>query len=137
MIFFDTNVLIYNSIEQDKMKGNLSDLLIKEAIDKDDFFISTLVFSEYLFTLAKLKILDECEDKIMLYSKYINSSIGKEDVIDAYNKCKTLNSCRNINDFIHLEIAEKYCEKIVTFDSDFKNLQNLYSVKIDILKEQD
>ncbi len=81
MVYFDTNILIYNSIEQDLNKSVLSENLIKKAIKSGNFAISSLV----------------------------------------------------LNDFIHFELADKYCEKIVTFDSDYKNLQELYSVKIEIL----
>ncbi len=88
MIYFDTNILIYNSIEQDLNKSILSEQLIKKAI---------------------------------------------LDVLNSYKNCLKFNKCRNINDFIHLEIANKHCEKIITFNSDFKNLQKFYDIEIEIL----
>ncbi len=42
--------------------------------------------------------------------------------------------CKNVNDVIHLKTAEKYCEKIITFDSDFKKLQPLTNIKIEIIR---
>lgn len=133
MIYFDTNILIYNSIEQDLNKSILSEDLIKKAIKSGNFVISSLVLSEYIFTLSKLKIIDECKNNISLYSKFCELNFNKNDVLNAFKKCQKLKKCRNINDFIHLEIAEKYCKKIVTFDNDYKNLQELYNVKIEIL----
>ncbi len=68
-----------------------------------------------------------------MYSNFSKSNIDKFTILNAYKKCQKFNKCRNINDFIHLEIADKYCDKIVTFDSDFKNLQEFYNVEIEIL----
>ena len=133
MIYFDTNVLIYNSIEQDLNKSMLSEKFIKHAIKTNTFVISPLVLSEFIFVLSKQKIIDKCKDDVKLYSHFCKFSINRLDIINAYKKCKKLNKCRNINDFIHLEIANKYCDKIVTFDSDFKNLQGSYDIEIEIL----
>ncbi len=133
MVYFDTNILIYNSIEQDLNKSILSENLIKKAIKSGNFAISSLVLSEYIFTLSKLKIIDKCKNNLSFYSKFCTFKFNEKDVLNAFKKCQKLRKCRNINDFIHLEIADKYCEKIVTFDSDYKNLQELYSVKIEIL----
>jgi len=83
--------------------------------------------------LSKLKIIDNCKNEILFYSDFCKFSFNYLDVINAYKKCQKLNKCRNINDFIHLEIANRYCEKLVTFDSDFKNLQKFYDVEIKIL----
>ena len=134
MIYFDTNILIYATIKQDIIKYNQSNNMIKEAILKDKFCISPLVFSEYIFTLSKLKIIEECSDIINFYEKYIKFCIDENSVLEAYNKCHKFGKCRNINDFIHLEIANKYCKKLITFDSDFKNLQNNYDVEIEIIR---
>ncbi len=133
MTYFDTNILVYNSIEQDLNKSILSEELIKRSIHENSFAISSLVLSEYIFTLSKLKIIDECKDYIILYSKFCKFNFDKSDTLNAYKKCQKLKKCRNINDFIHLEIANRSCEKIVTFDSDFKNLQKFYDVKVKIL----
>lgn len=134
MIYFDTNVLVYNSTNQDLDKTLLSEKLIKRAIKTDSFVMSPLVLSEFIFVLTKQKIINECRDDIKLYSNFCKYSFDKRDILNAYEKCQKLNRCRNINDFIHLEIANRHCQNIVTFDSDFKNLQKFYDVEIEILK---
>lgn len=48
MIFFDTNVLVYYTINQDEDKQKLSERLIEEAIGDSIFFISPLVMTEYM-----------------------------------------------------------------------------------------
>ncbi len=133
MIFFDTNVLVYFTINQDKTKQILSKNLIDEAITNGLFFISPLVMSEYIFVLAKLKIEKENSDKIHFFSKFIKSEISSKEIIQAYDICKEIGFCKNINDIIHLVVAQKYCNKIVTFDNDFKKLQDKSSIKIEIL----
>ena len=63
MIYFDTNVLVYFSIDQDLKKQQIAAKLIKGAIKEEKFFISPLVLIEYIFVLAKLKILNEQKEK--------------------------------------------------------------------------
>ncbi|WP_024787380.1 MULTISPECIES: type II toxin-antitoxin system VapC family toxin [unclassified Lebetimonas] len=134
MIYFDTNVLIYNTLNQDEEKYLLAEKLIKDALEHDEFVISSLVISEYIFTLSKLKIINECREHIDFYSKFCQFTFNKHDVLNAYQKCIKLNKCRNINDFIHLETANKFCKKIITFDFDFKNLEKFYNIEIEIVK---
>ncbi len=133
MIYFDTNVLVYYCIKQDDRKQRMSQELIEQAIAENNFFISSLVLMEFIFTISKLKKFDEQKDKIDFFKKFIMASIDTNSVLSAYQKCEQFNKCRNISDFVHLEIANKYCKKLVTFDSDFKNLQQYYNVDIEIL----
>ncbi len=41
---------------------------------------------------------------------------------------------KNINDAIHLKLAEQYCRKLITYDTDFKKFKNETNIKIEILK---
>lgn len=132
--FFDTNVLVYATIDQDKEKMILSQKLIAQAIKEDTFFISALILSEYIFILSKLKIIDEQDEKLILFGTLSNGSHNTNTVIDGYNLCKKIDFCKNINDVIHLKVAEQHCTKLVTFDADFKKLQTYSSVEIEILK---
>jgi len=134
VIFFDTNVLVYATINQGESKLKDSVALIDQAITDNSFLISPLVMSEYIHILSKLKILDKHEDKIILYSRFVVSCMDNDMVLRSYNMCKAINFCKNINDAIHLQVAEKYCEKLVTFDSDFKKFQANTSLEIEILK---
>ncbi|UCH98738.1 MAG: PIN domain-containing protein [Candidatus Aminicenantes bacterium] len=61
-------------------------------------------------------------------------TIDKNILKDAYALCKEINFCRNINDGIHLKVAEQYCNKLVTFDKDFKKFLNRTTIEIEILE---
>ena len=134
MIYFDTNILIYFTIDQGDEKLQKSRDVIFEAIENETFFITPLVLSEYIFVLSKLKILEQHQDKIELFSQYISVSIDKNIVMEAYEICKKIDFCKNINDAIHLSIAQKHCSKLITFDSDFKKLEKFSSVEIEVLR---
>ena len=133
VIFFDTNVLVYASTDQDKEKMIFSQQLIAKAIENHTFFISALVLSEYIFILSKLKIIDEQSEKVRLFSTLAKGSYDVDTVIHGYNLCQKVNFCKNINDVIHLKVAEAYCQRLVTFDTDFKKLQKYTKLEIKIL----
>jgi len=131
--FFDTNVLIYFTINQDQKKWELAKKYIYNALDEEKFFISPMVLSEYIFILAKYKIINQHQDKVMFFSQFVEGNIDASRVTDAYSTCQKIDFCKNINDVIHLKIAEQYCTKLVTFDSDFKRLQEYTDINIEIL----
>ncbi len=133
MLYFDTNILIYYCINQDEEKQRISKELIKTSLKNGSFVISSLVLTEFIFTLNKIKKFNEQKDKIEFFKKLTKYSMKKSDVFNAYEKCDKINKCRNINDFIHLEIANKYCQRLITFDRDYKNLGKFYNIKIEIL----
>jgi len=134
MTFFDTNVLVYAAIDQDKEKMKLSQQLIAQAIEGNTFFISALVLSEFIFILSKLKIIDEQDEKVILFRNFSKEGHHTRTVIESYALCKKINFCKNINDAIHLKVAEQHCTKLVTFDSDFKKFQEHTNIHIEILK---
>ena len=133
MTFFDTNVLIYFTINQDKDKWELAKKYIYESLDNEKFFISPMVLSEYIFVLSKYKVQKQHQDKVLFFSQYVQGNIDTNRVLDAYSKCQEIDFCKNINDVIHLKVAEEYCTKLVTFDSDFKKLQKYTKIEIEIL----
>ena len=133
MTFFDTNVLVYFTINQDTQKFEKAQALILSAIEEDTFFISPMILSEYIFVLGKYKLTKQHKNKVLLFSKYVESSIDSRLVLDAYEICEEIDFCKNINDIMHLKIAEKYCTELVTFDSDFKKLKNYTNIEIEIL----
>jgi len=132
--FFDTNVLIYFTINQDEEKFDIAEKMIYKAIEEDTFFISPMVLSEYIFVLGKYKLIQKHKSKVLLFSKYVNGSIDNKLVMEAYEVCEQIDFCKNINDVIHLKIAEEYCQRLVTFDTDFKKLEKYANIKIEILK---
>ncbi|CAA6810919.1 MAG: Unknown protein [uncultured Sulfurovum sp.] len=133
VIFFDTNVLVYAVINQDEEKMKLSQTLIANAIENDTFFISTLVLSEYIFILSKLKIIDEQHRQLMFFSSFAVDNHSTPCLLEGYALCRKLDFCKNINDAIHLKVAEKYCTKLVTFDSDYKKMQPYTTIEVEIL----
>ena len=135
MIFFDTNVLVYMIIDQDKKKQFISEKLIIKALENDSMIISPLVISELIFILSKLNL---SENNILKALKpfYNNSNIYSQDIKmtnEAFELCLKLKTCKNINDAIHLKFAEKYCDKLITFDSDFKKFIPHTNLEIEIL----
>ena len=134
MIYFDTNVLVYFSIDQDMNKQKKAKNLIKNSIKNEEFFITPLVLNEYIFVLSKLKILNEQFEKVEFFKNFCHYCISVEDVMNGYQICKK-NSCRNINDAIHLTVANKFCKELITFDTDFQKLKNYSKIQINILKD--
>ncbi|MCX6584080.1 MAG: PIN domain-containing protein [Candidatus Aminicenantes bacterium] len=134
MVYVDTNVLIYISADQGEEKRNTAAKLVRKLIENNELFLSPLTIQEFIFTLAKLKIdLNHISRDVDFYLDYVQQSIDKDILTDAYALCKRLNQCKNINDVIHLKLAERYCRKLITFDNDFKVFQNKTKIKIEIL----
>jgi len=135
--FFDTNVLVYSTVNLDKVKQEASDRLIEAAIKEKAFTISTLVLSEFIYVLAKLKIDNHLVERaISLYKPFVEHAIEPSIVFAAYELCKKLGAGKNINDAIHLKFAEIHCTKLVTFDKDFKKFKDSTDIVIDLLKAE-
>ena len=132
MIFFDTNVLVYFVINQDARKQSVAQTLIQQAIENQVLVISPLVIIEFIFVLSKLNQLAEQQQAVLFFQQFIKGQIGQDLILSAYRLCVQQGYGKNINDVIHLKFAEKYCEKIITFDSDFKMLTSVSTIKIDI-----
>lgn len=132
VIFFDTNVLIYFAINQDARKQSIAQSLLQQAIEKQVLVISPLVMIEFIFVLSKLNHLTEQEKTVLFFRQFIREQIEENLVFSVYQLCTQHNHGKNINDIIHLKFAEKYCEKIITFDHDFKILEPFSTIKIEI-----
>jgi predicted nucleic acid-binding protein len=138
MVYVDTNILVYIVANQGKEKREAAIKIVRELIDKEDFLLSPLTMQEFIYTLAKLNIdWEQVSDDIDFYMDYIRHNIDKDIIKDAYALCKEMNYCKNINDAIHLKFAEKYCRKVITFDTDFKKFLGKTSIEIEILKYKD
>lgn len=137
MTFFDTNVLVYSTVNLDKVKQEVSDRLIEAAIKEKALTISTLVLSEFIYVLSKLNIDKQLVEKaISLYKPFVENAIEPSTVFDAYELCRKLGTGKNINDAIHLKFAEIHCTKIVTFDKDFKKFKPSTDIVIDLLEAE-
>jgi len=134
MWYFDTNILIYSLIAADEAKMIYSQRLIKDCIRNGTFFISPVSLQELIFVLAKLKVEKQLlKDSISSFSKYSRYEIDTDIVKEAWELCLEIDFCRNINDAIHLKFAEKYGEKLITFDEDFKKLMPHTQLTIEII----
>jgi predicted nucleic acid-binding protein len=133
MTYFDTNLLIYFTIDQGEGRFELAQQYVFDAVEDGTFAISPLVLSEYIFVLSKMKILDQHHEKVEFFARYIIGEFDRETLLQAYSLCHTLQACRNINDAVHLKLAERHCERIVTFDQDFRRFEPHTQLPIEVL----
>ena len=134
MVYLDTNVLIYASFNQDQRKQDASQRIIAKLRDDCALMVSPLVLQEFVFTCAKLNM----ERRIVanhytFYRSFSSCSIDQEAVDDAFALSQTLNCGKNINDAVHLKLAERHCSTLMTFDKDFMRFIPHSSVRIEIL----
>ena len=134
MVYLDTNVLIYATIEQDIKKKEKSLDTIEDLVNKNELLLSPLVMQEYIFTLSKLKVDKEIiEHDSSFYFNFVSENYTKEMLEDALQLCLLEKNCKNINDILHMKLATQYATKLLTYDSDFKKLQQYTDIKIEIL----
>lgn len=86
MIFFDTNVQVYSTVNQDKDKQRISGGLIETAIKENIFSISPLVLSEFIYVLAKLKIDKALVDFDKDFTQFKKSSNIVIEVLETIKK---------------------------------------------------
>jgi predicted nucleic acid-binding protein len=134
MIYFDTNVLVYASVNQDEKWLALSQLKIENAIIQNQFVISPLVLQEFIYVLSKLKI-----ERAYLcatfqqYSRYLKGAVDGEMIRRASAIVQSHNCGKNINDLLHLLLAEKYATSVLTLDRDLLKLQDLVGISVFML----
>jgi predicted nucleic acid-binding protein len=135
MIFYDTNMLIYYTVYNlDTTKHHKSNELIKKSMFDNEFYITPLVLSEYIYSLAKLKVPTELKIYgINTFKEYVNHQIDNEIVLKSFDLSQNLGMDININDCIHILLAERHCEKLITYDKDFKHFIGKVNIEIDIL----
>ena len=135
MVYLDTNVLVYASVEQDIEKKKTSLALLKELITKKQLLLSTLTLQEFVFTMAKLKVDNEIiKQDSEYYFSFVNIEQDYFILKEAIELCCDKNQCKNINDIMHILLAQKAkCSRLVTFDSDFSKLDGFDGVKIEVL----
>ena len=134
MVYLDTNVLIYATIEQDIEKKEKSLNAIESLVNKNELILSPLVMQEYIFTLSKLKVEKEIiEHDSSFYFNFVSEHYTKEMLEDTLQLCLAEKNCKNINDILHMKLATQYATKLLTYDSDFKKLQQYTDIKIEIL----
>ncbi len=134
MVYLDTNIFIYASVEQDIEKKSISIELIQNLAKNSELKLSTLTIQEMAFTLAKLGVdLNMIKTDVEYYMNYLSWQINIDTLKDAVKLGLKANKLKSINDIIHLKVAEQHCNKLITFDSDFRSLQSFSNIKIEIL----
>jgi predicted nucleic acid-binding protein len=134
VVYLDTNILIYACIEQDINKKEKSILLIENLIKNNKLYLSALTLQEFVFTMAKLKVdTDTIKSDYNFFKNFIFDEYNKQILEKAVDICCKLNYCKNINDIMHIKIAENFCTQLLTYDSDFKKLTAHTNLKIEIL----
>jgi len=134
MVYLDTNVLIYATIEQDIRKKEKSLDVIEYLVKSGELILSPLVMQEFIFTLSKLKVDREIiEYDTAFYFNFVSENYTKKMLEEALNLCLEEKNCKNINDILHMKLATQYATKLLTYDSDFKKLQKYTDIEIEIL----
>ena len=134
MHYLDTNLLIYSAVNQDLLKRQQSQSIIQKLFESDQLLLSPLSIQELIFTLSKLKIPEaHIENTYSLFQKFCRYEINCKIMESAYSIAAELGYGKNINDVIHLKFAERYCEKLITFDKDFKRLSPFSKISIEII----
>lgn len=127
---------IKNTIKTlDKEKHSISNKLITDSIIKNEFLISPLIISEFFHTLSKLKMTTETIITSKNFFKdYIKYVIDKSIVLKSMDLALEIDVKNHINDVIHIIMAEKYCDKLITYDKDFKRFIGKVNIEIEILE---
>jgi predicted nucleic acid-binding protein len=64
---------------------------------------------------------------------YLRWQINIDTLKDAVKLGLKANKLKSINDIIHLKVAEQHCNKLITFDSDFRSLRSFSNIEIEII----
>ena len=134
MVYLDTNVLIYASIEQDIEKKGKSLDIIEHLVKNKELILSPLVIQEFIFTLSRLKVDREIiEYDTKFYFNFVSENYTKKMLEEALALCLEEKNCKNINDILHMKLATQYASRLLTYDSDFKKLQKHTEIEIKLL----
>ena len=134
MVYLDTNVLIYATIEQGIEKKEKSLDVIERLVKNKELILSPLVIQEFIFTLSRLKVDREIiEYDTAFYFNFVSENYTKKMLEEALALCLKEKNCKNINDVLHMKLATQYASRLLTYDSDFKKLQKHTDIEIELL----
>lgn len=134
MTFFDTNVLVYSLVAQSENKFISSREIIRKAENENKIVLSHLSMLELVFVLSKLDAkLDFIIQTFFHFKKFVKYEIDNDILTNALTVCENTKIVKNYNDLVHLKFPEKYCDKLITFDKDFKKFKKYSKIDIEIL----
>ena len=135
MVYLDTNILIYASVEQDPQKKERSIDLLDTLISQKQLVLSTLTLQEFAFTMAKLGMDHEVIGRDCdFYFGYVSVESDYSIMQEAIRLCCEQNFCKNINDVMHLLLAQKAkCKRLMSYDRDFRKLSAVCDVENEVL----
>jgi len=132
MVYFDTNVLIYDfskNIDNQRQK-DISVKLVGEAIENESLIVSELILCEFAFISNKLKEnKDEIDDNLEFLSEYLKptgTTVHKR-ILEILKETSLYISSFDV---YHLAFSEFYNTKLITFDKGFKKLKRLSTVEV-------
>lgn len=134
MIYCDTDVLINFAVIQDKDKHKQSQKLVLDAVKNKEICISFLVLQEFLFVMERLNVdKDVTEKNYSIFKKLPILEINSTIFYRGYEIANMI-GFKSINDSLHTALAERNCQKLITYNKDdFKKIQKISTTVIEIL----
>jgi predicted nucleic acid-binding protein len=135
MVYLDTNILVYASINQDEAKRQTSLDLIEELVSRDTLVLSVLSLQELAFTLAKVGLdVASIESDVEFYQQFVKHPLDLGLIQEAFQLAVKGQRLTSFNDAIHATYAKHYAMKLMTFDRDFTAFQSHTSLSIEVIR---
>lgn len=133
MIYVDTDFIINFLIIQNKEANRIAKKKFEVLIDQRKIFISLLTLQEIAFVLAKIRMDSfRINDYISNIEKYVSVNYTLSEFKRAQELASKI-GYQNINDCLHVAIAESHCKELYTFNkNDFEKIRPFTSLKINI-----
>lgn len=131
MIYLDTNVIV-NAVLENPSESQSSKLFLENSTS-NNLISSLLLVQEVTFVLSKLGL---SKESIKETSKMLLRLVGERNDAHLYNQALNLGQLagfNNINDCIHIAIAEPFCSEFITYDKGFRKIVPYTDLKITIL----
>lgn len=133
MTYLDTDFIVNYLVTQNRDSNRIAIKRFEALTDKNKAFISLLTLQEVSFVFAKLRMEPfRLEENLVFLEKWAKENY----TLNHFQRAKELASkigFQNINDCLHVAIAESYCKELYTFNkNDFEKIKALTSLSIRI-----
>ncbi len=134
MTYLDSDFLVNYFVVQNKDSNRIAVKKFEKLKETNQAFISLLALQEVSFVLSKLRMETfQIEENLISIQKLAKVNFDQHDFKRAQYLASKI-GFQNINDCLHLAIAEQYCKELYTFNkNDFEKLKNHTNLKINIL----